>query len=254
MRALANDPAVAVVTAADGLLTTCPGMTKPLALSLAWRATLPDAPARAAIVAAVLREWVGRAIGGQQHRRAVGDWFSLAYPVVRLVAPATGEPVDDVAALVDRLDPPVASYYTIQAAVAAATRAPTAVGGPVVAATVTHGGMRVDARRLWAARDGGVTLPAVEAWARLFTGDTGWAVSDADLSVAAAHALCGGPASVDRRRPTDAAADAARVVAQLERTATADGGHDGARTGRLGAPPVSARGAQCVRPRGRRDQ
>lgn len=90
VRALADDPAAAVVTAAEELPTTCPGMTKPLALSLAWRATLPDAPARAAIVAAVLREWVGRAIGGQQHRRAVGDWFSLAYPVVRLVATATG--------------------------------------------------------------------------------------------------------------------------------------------------------------------
>lgn len=92
---------------------------------------------------------------------------------------------------------------------------------PLVTATVTHGGVRVDARRLWVARDGGVTLAAVEAWARHLTGDRTWAVTDAALAVAAGHALYGGASSYERSRPTDTAADAARVRAELETAATA---------------------------------
>ncbi|GAB0497665.1 hypothetical protein MMPV_009002 [Pyropia vietnamensis] len=214
VHALAAAPTAAVVTAHASLATTCAGMTKPLALSLAWRDRLADTPCRRAAVSAVVREWVARAIG--TYRRSVSEWFSLRDPVVTLTATASGETIDDVAAAVAALHPPVTSYYTIREAVTAATVTP-----PVIP-SVTHAGVDVNRTALWAARDGGVTLAAVEEWARELLGDRAWAVGDEELAAAAAAALRA-TSSYDRycRSPADAAADVAWVQDQLERSATA---------------------------------
>lgn len=215
VRALGADPAAAVVTASDSISTSCPGMAKPIALSLAWEASIPDPATRRAIVSAVVREWVGRAMG--THDRTPSGWFALEDPVVRVTTAESGEPISDMDAFVATLDPPVSSYYTLGAAVAAATRK----DAPLLTIGVAHGGVRVREGRLRAARDGGVTVATLEGWARELTGDATYAITAGDLAAAAGHALAH-TSSLGRRAPTAAAANAARVAAALEREALGD--------------------------------
>lgn len=183
MEKLIANPKLAVVTASPEIETNCKCMSKPIALAIAWEASIPNVQSvRLEIVNRVVSEWVGRAVG---QRRMAHDWFELSKLSATVFVTGDNEFFTPAVAVARFYAKGVKKYYTSQEVRRHMSRL-------ISKATVivTHDGIKVKMDKFKeTCFEGPVSFTTVEQFARTLLGDSEWKLDENRLVPYLVHAL-----------------------------------------------------------------
>lgn len=158
--ALIKESKLAVVTENPGISSKCQSISKPIALCLSWKDKIPE-NARPCIFSDIVKEWVGRAVGG---RRNIDDWFSVTAIQTGVLESESGKEVS-AKSIASGMD--VVKFYTTVDALKALPKVV-----PTLRVKAHFDSLVFDKHDLLKneCRDGGVSFQTLVQFGRLFLG------------------------------------------------------------------------------------